>query len=90
MRSTSRPRAATSVATSTSSWPSLSRWMVRSRDFCSMSPLIAAAAMPRADNFSASSSVPSLVRANTIIASNGSASRMRVIASSFCRPLTSQ
>jgi hypothetical protein len=39
---------------------------------------------------SASSSVPSLVRANTIIASNGSASRMRVIASSLCTPLTDQ
>jgi hypothetical protein len=90
MRSTSSPRAATSVATSTSSSPSFNRWIVRSRCFCSMSPLIAAAARPRACSFSASSSVPALVRANTIMASYGSASRMRVSASSLCRPLTNQ
>src|SRR5690606_31771232 len=50
----------------------------------------AAAAMPRAISLPASSSVPALVRANTIIASYGSASRIRVSASSLCRPLTNQ
>jgi hypothetical protein len=39
---------------------------------------------------SASSSVAILVRANTIMPSKGSTSRMRVSASSLCMPLTSQ
>ena len=62
--------------------------MVRSRWAWATSPLSAAAAKPRAASFSASSSVACLVRANTIMASKGSASRMRVRASSLCRPLT--
>ena len=64
--------------------------MVRSRVFCSTSPLIAAALKPRAESFSASSSVPSLVRAKMIMASKGSASMIRVSASSLLMPLTIQ
>ena len=70
--------------------PSRSMAIVRSRWLCWMSPLIASAAKPRARRRSASSSVDCLVRANTIIASKGSASRMRVRASSLCMPLTCQ
>jgi hypothetical protein len=50
--------------------------------------LIAMAASPRATSFSASSAVAILVRAKMIIASNGSASMMRVRASSLCAWLT--
>ncbi len=55
--------------------------MVRSRWFCAMSPLMAAAENPRARSFSATSSVACLVRTNTIIASKDSTSRIRVNAS---------
>ena len=85
MRSTSRPRAATSVATRMSRRPDLSWSMVRSRWFWAMSPLMAAAVKPRARSFSASSSVSCLVRTKTIIASNSSTSRTRVSASSLLR-----
>ncbi len=57
MRSTSSPRAATSVATRTSILPVARASTVRSRMFCGMSPLIAAAAKPRALSRSATSSV---------------------------------
>ena len=52
------------------------------------SPLMAAAANPRARSFSATSSVACLVRTKTIIASNGSVSRIRVSASIFRGPAT--
>ncbi len=81
MRSTSSPRAATSVATRMSIEPSLSWAMVRSRTACGMSPLMAAAAKPRARSFSATSSVACLVRTKTIMASPCSTSRRRVSAS---------
>ncbi len=64
--------------------------MVRSRWAWATSPLMDAAEKPLACSFSASSSVACLVRAKTIMASKGSASRMRVSASSLCRPDTSQ
>ena len=70
MRSTSSPRAATSVATRMSSLPFFSCSIVRSRCACVMSPLSAALRSPRASSFSASSSVACLVRAKTSIASN--------------------
>ena len=84
MRSTSRPRAATSVATRMSSLPDFSWLTVRSRCTWSMSPLIAAAEYPRARSFSASSSVTFFVRTKTIMPSKFSTSRMRVRASTFC------
>ena len=70
--------------------PSFSWSMVRSRWAWLMSPLMAAAEKPRACSFCASSSVASLVRAKMIMPSNGSTSRMRVSASSLCRPETCQ
>ncbi len=84
IRSTSSPRAATSVATRMSSLPDFSCPMVRSRCGCAMSPLIAAAENPRACSFSASVSVSFLVRTKTIMPSKFSVSRMRLRASTFC------
>ena len=61
---------------------------MRSRWFCAMSPLMAAAEKPRARSFSAISSVSCLVRTKTIMASNSVTSRMRVIASNLLRCAT--
>ena len=88
MRSTSNPRAATSVAIRMSIEPSLSELIVRSRTACGMSPLMAAAENPRARSFSATSSVACLVRTKTIIASKGSTSSRRVSASILRGPAT--
>ena len=68
--------------------PLLSALMVRSRCDWLISPLIAAAANPRALSFSATSSVACLVLTNTIIASNVSTSRIRVSASILRGPAT--
>ena len=89
MRSTSSPRAATSVATTMSSLPFFRRSIVRSRATCVISPLSAALARPRASSFSPSSVVAWRVRTKISIASKSSTSRMRVSASSLSKPRTS-
>ena len=87
----SKPRAATSVATRISSRPFLSCATVSSRRFWAISPLSAALAYPRASNISDSSTVIVRVRTKISIPSKGSASRIRVRASTlFSFPLTSQ
>ena len=73
----SRPRAATSVATSTSSAPSRKRPITRSRCSWTMPPWSAAASWPWADSRSARSSTSPRVRANTSAEVGSSRSRIR-------------
>ncbi|CPU31796.1 Uncharacterised protein [Mycobacteroides abscessus] len=68
--------------------PALSALMVRSRWDWLMSPLMAAAAKPRALSLSATSSVACLVLTKTIIASKVSTSRILVSASILRGPAT--
>ena len=83
MRSTSKPRAATSVATTTSTWPRLSLLIVRSLMAWLKSPFNAAEENPLAWRRSEISTVEDLVRTKIIMPSNFSTSRTRVSASIF-------
>ena len=71
MRSTSRPRAATSVATRTSSAPVRSRSTIFSRSVWATSPEMYAAEMPRSISALPTSSAAPRVRTKTIAASAG-------------------
>ncbi len=90
MRGTSRPRAATSVATSTSTFPALKRSMAFSRAAWFRSPWSGVAGIPRASSRSDSSAAAFLVRAKTSTPSQSSASRIRTRASSLESPRTCQ
>ena len=90
MRSTSIPRAATSVATTISSFPILSRLMVRSLRVWARSPLRGATLNPRASSRSETSEVACLVRTKMSMPSKSSPSMTRARASILSWLLTSK